>query len=413
MEPLFRTEAVAQATRRLDGAVLLPAPLPVWIVGGGAIAVLALAAWFASTATYARKETVPGRLSPETGTVRAVASRGGVVAELLVSEGEVVAPNAPLARIGMLDRSRDDSDAAVLARTLAAQKDAHLEAAAVAARRLELDARRLEDRRSSLRRELDDVASQTRLQAYRVSVARRDLGKAADLARRGHLSRSDRDAAAAALVDARHGLSGLRRTAEALEREVADVGAQLAAIPEAEAAARADAAGAVAGLEERIARLGMEVEHVVVAPVGGRVDALPARAGQSVGPGSPVAVVVPVGEELVAELYVPSRAAAFVAAGQPLRLKYEAFPFQRYGAQDGVVAEVSRTVLSPAETGTAGIGIAEPVFRVRGRLAAQTLDAYGASVPLRAGMLLSADIVVDRRTLLEWLLDPLYAVGRR
>ena len=95
------------------------------------------------------------------------------------------------------------------------------------------------------------------------------------------------------------------------------------------------------------------------------------------------------------------------------RLKYEAFPFQRYGAQDGVVTEVSRTVLSPEETGIPGIRLAEPVFRVRGRLAAQRLDAYGASVPLRAGMLLSADIVVDRRTLLEWLLDPLYAVGRR
>ena len=413
MEPLFRTEAVAHATRRLDGAVLLPTPLPVWIVGGLAVAVLGLAAWFASTATYARKETVPGWLSPETGMVRAVSSKGGVVSELMVSKGDVVERNAPLARIGMLDRSKDDSDAAVLGRTLAAQRDARLEAAAVAVRRLELDARRLADRRSSLARELEDVRSQVRLQAYRVSVARKDLEKAVDLARRGHVSRSDRDAAAAALVDARHALSGLRRTAESLERETADVGGQLAAVPEAVAAARAEAQGAVAALDERMARLEMEVEHVVVSPIAGRVDALPANPGQAVRPGSPVAVVVPVGEDLVAELYVPSRAAGFVAAGQPLRLKYEAFPFQRYGAQDGVVTEVSRTVLSPAETGIPGVGLAEPVFRVRGRLAAQDLDAYGASVPLRAGMLLSADIVVDHRTLVEWLLDPLYAVGRR
>ena len=413
MEPLFRTEAVAHATRRLDGAVLLPTPLPLWIVGGCAFAVLALAAWFASTATYARKETVLGWLSPEAGMVRAVAARGGVVSELLVSKGDVVERNTPLAKIRMLDRSKDDSDAAVLARTLVAQRNAHLEASAVAVRRLELDVQRLQDRQSSLRRERDDVGSQVRLQAYRVSVARKDLGKAVELARRGHLSRSDRDAAAAALVDARHALSGLRRTAESLEREMVDVGGQLAAIPEAEAAARAEAEGAVAALDERMARLKMEVEHVVVSPIGGRVDALPASPGQAVRPGSPVAVVVPVGEDLVAELYVPSRAAGFVTAGQPLRLKYEAFPFQRYGAQDGVVTEVSRTVLSPEETGIPGIRLVEPVFRVRGQLAAQDLDAYGASVPLRAGMLLSADIVVDHRTLLEWLLDPLYAVGRR
>ena len=59
------------------------------------------------------------------------------------------------------------------------------------------------------------------------------------------------------------------------------------------------------------------------------------------------------------------------------------------------------------------MAFSEPVFSARGRLAAQTVQAYGTSVPLRAGMLLSADIVIDRRTLVEWLLDPLYAVGRR
>ena len=413
MEPLFRTEAVAHATRRLDGAVLLPSPLSAWVVGGFAAAILALAVWFASTASYARKETVVGWLSPEAGIVRAVASRGGVVSELLVSKGDVVERNAPLARIGMLDRSKDDSDAATLSRTLVAQREARLQGMDAAVRRFGLDAQRLADRRASLRRELDDVGKQIRLQTYSVAAAGRDLRKAAELAQRGHLSQSDRETAAAALVDARHALSGLTRTAEGIGREMSDVGAQLDAMPAAEAAARAAADGAVAALDERMARLEMEVEHVVVSPIDGRIDALPARVGQSVAPGSPVAVVVPVGEELVAELYVPSRAVGFVAAGQPLRLKYEAFPFQRYGAQDGIVTDVSRAVLSPDETGFPGIGLAEPVFQVRGRLAAQDLDAYGRSVPLRAGMLLTADIVVDHRTLVEWLLDPVYAVGRR
>ena len=123
--------------------------------------------------------------------------------------------------------------------------------------------------------------------------------------------------------------------------------------------------------------------------------------------------LVPSGDELVAELFVPSHAAGFINAGQTLKLKYEAFPFQRFGSQEATVDNVSLTVLTTEETGLPGAAFSEPVFSARGRLAAQTVYAYGTSVPLRAGMLLSADVVVDRRTLVEWLLDPVYAAGRR
>ncbi len=41
------------------------------------------------------------------------------------------------------------------------------------------------------------------------------------------------------------------------------------------------------------------------------------------------------------------------------------------------------------------------------------MDAYGDAIPLQPGMLLAADIVFDRRSLIEWLFDPIYAVARR
>ena len=55
----------------------------------------------------------------------------------------------------------------------------------------------------------------------------------------------------------------------------------------------------------------------------------------------------------------------------------------------------------------------EPVFRVRVRLSQNAVSAYGEQMPLQPGMLLAADVIVDKRSLLEWLLDPLYAAGRR
>lgn len=82
MDSLFRPEAVAHATGRLDGVVLLPAPLAAWGAIAIAVAVLGLGAWFAATATYARHESVPGWLSPQGGT--ASSGTDELIAELLV-----------------------------------------------------------------------------------------------------------------------------------------------------------------------------------------------------------------------------------------------------------------------------------------------------------------------------------------
>lgn len=100
MQPLFRPEAIAHATGRLDGAVLLPAPLATWATIGIVVAVLGLGAWFAATATYTRHESVRGWLSPQGGVSRAVAGQHGTVTALLVSEADIVQAGTPLARIG-------------------------------------------------------------------------------------------------------------------------------------------------------------------------------------------------------------------------------------------------------------------------------------------------------------------------
>jgi len=96
-----------------------------------------------------------------------------------------------------------------------------------------------------------------------------------------------------------------------------------------------------------------------------------------------------------------------------VQLQLHAFPYQRFGVVRGTVKTVSTTVLGPGEISIPGLTIQEPVFRVRATLSRTMVDAYGRSYPLQPGMLLNADIVFDRRTLLQWLLDPLYAIGKR
>ena len=147
--------------------------------------------------------------------------------------------------------------------------------------------------------------------------------------------------------------------------------------------------------------------------MAGRVAALPLDRGQTAQPGAVVAVLTAGDSPLEAELYAPSRAAGFVREGQEVRLMYQAFPHQKFGVGEGRVISVSRTVLAPSEVSIPGLQVQEPVFRVRVKLDKSSVAAYGETMPLQPGMLLTADVVIDRRSLLEWLLDPLYAAGRR
>lgn len=91
----------------------------------------------------------------------------------------------------------------------------------------------------------------------------------------------------------------------------------------------------------------------------------------------------------------------------------QAFPHQRFGTVKGAIKTISRTVLGPTEISIPGLKIDEPVFRVRVTLEREDIAAYGEAIPLQPGMLLTADVVFDRRSLIRWLFDPLFAVAQR
>jgi membrane fusion protein len=120
--------------------------------------------------------------------------------------------------------------------------------------------------------------------------------------------------------------------------------------------------------------------------------------------------IVPSGSALEAELFVPSRAIGFVRIGQHVGIRYAAFPYQNFGRYAGTIAEISQNILTKADTPSGPIELKEPAYRVTAKLDRQDVDAYGKKMPLQAGMLLQADIILDRRSLMKWILDPLLSI---
>jgi len=136
---------------------------------------------------------------------------------------------------------------------------------------------------------------------------------------------------------------------------------------------------------------------------------LKARAGEQAEPGSPLAMILPADAELIAEVYLPSRAAGFVDEGQTVKLMYDAFPYQKFGLAGGQIIGVSPVALRPDEIGVA-TNSPELLYKVKIQLAEQKVSAFGKAHSLGAGMELSADIVLEERRVVDWLLEPLRSI---
>lgn len=106
------------------------------------------------------------------------------------------------------------------------------------------------------------------------------------------------------------------------------------------------------------------------------------------------------GEALRAEIMVPDRGMALVLEGQPVKLQYDAFPYQRYGVRFATVRWISPS------SADAGPGQAR-AFRLLATLGEQVLRINGSPRPVRPGMSGQAAIVVGRRSLASYAFAPL------
>ncbi len=413
MTELFRREAVRHATRRLEGEVVLATPLSIKLLGFFFAAVIFAALALLFNASYARKATVTGLLVPDQGMVRAAAQATGSLQSIMVKEGDVVEAGARLAVINLAVQIASGSAGDVISRGLTSEALAARAKAEAILARLQVELEQSKNRLAKSEAEQELIKTQIALQEKRVELADADLARGLAIAEKGFMARKDVDARRTSLLIAQQELATHRRLLSTNERDIADIKARLASIPIEIASAKADAESAAAALEQRSAESEARRLQFVTAPIGGRIAALPVAVGQTIPAGGSIAVIVPEDGRLEAELLAPSRAIGFVRPGQDVQISLQAFPYQRFGTVPGRIRLVSSTVIAPNEVAIQGLNIQEPTFRIRVSMAREVMQAYGETFPMQPGMLVSADIVFDRRNLIAWLFDPVYAVAGR
>ncbi|MHC1712302.1 MAG: HlyD family type I secretion periplasmic adaptor subunit [Solidesulfovibrio sp.] len=120
--------------------------------------------------------------------------------------------------------------------------------------------------------------------------------------------------------------------------------------------------------------------------------------------------LVPIGEAagpMEAEVAIAAKDIGHIRVGNAVRMKLAAYPFQRHGFLDGEVRMVSPDAFV-AEGNAAGAGVDGGVhYKARIRLTTTRLRDVGPEFRLLPGMTLEAEILVGKRRVASYLLDPI------
>ena len=412
---LFRPEALEAQRRAALGRIQVNTPLAHWAISGFVVAFIGVLLVFLCLGHYTRRATVAGTLVPSAGLLTLSAASVGRVMRVDVHEGQHVARGQVLAEFdNPLDSAALGNTQAFITAQLQRERTGLRQDLGTQQALAASQAQTLRAAIASLRAQVTQIRGQLVLQRQEATSMQQLLTRITPLARKGDISDFDLQQQQANALNAQLQVKVLHRQLLSTQQQLAQSEQQLAQIPLNLAAQQTATHDKLAEIEQALANNEAQRAWVLRAPRAGVVSTLLLKPGQAVTAGQSLLAVLPAGSTLEAQLLVPSQAIGFVRSGQRVVLRYQAFPYQKFGLHEGIVTQVSRSALSPQEvSGLMGQHVTVPLYRVMVRLGQQTVNAYGKPVGLLPGMALHADILLDRRRLIDWVLEPLYGFGRR
>jgi membrane fusion protein len=412
---LFRQEVLKARQTSWLGEIAVASPLANWVMLVLTAALGATVVLFLALGRYTRRESVVGQLVPSGGLLGIAAPGPGTLTQILVRDGDHVKAGDVLAEISSNQDNSTLGDTHLLVGHQLQLQRQRLESDLATQQQLatqQIDA--LRDKARLLQAQLAQVTDQVGLQKQQVVGAQALLDRIRPLGAKGYVSALQIQQQEATMLEARTQYKALIRQQLDASQALAVVRQQMDQLPLDASTRQNDTQRQLAAIEQSVAQNEAQRAVLLRAPRDGTVSAVIAKAGQTVTAAQPLLSVLPAGSRLQALLLVPSRAIGFVEPGSRVVLRYEAFPYQKFGQQYGRVTDISRSALSPAEVGAlVGQQAREPLYRVQVDLDHQSVPAYGRVEPLRAGMALQADILMERRSLIEWVFEPLYGIGHK
>ncbi|MCG7498025.1 HlyD family secretion protein [Vibrio sp. Of7-15] len=407
---IFRKEAVENQYNKLWGEVTLSQPLSYKVFSGLLIFIVISCFIFILNADYQKKQKVKGYLLPSKGVIKTYAPGSAYVSEVFIKEGQFIEEDTPMFKLEYKHGTASGTD---LNDLLSEEIGNQLSIIQVQKSRT---ASVYENREQELNEKIHSKNIQIGLTTLQITqaearkkLAQNRLQDYEKMRQKGFLSSNDEDSQYDLLLTLKQEIVTLETRLALLEQEERNLTLALDRLPFEKEKEMQELLLLESSKKNRLTELAGKSEILLRSSKSGRVTGLGIKEGQLLKPQQYMASILPKGAILYAELMVPTRAFGFITKGQATKIKLDAFPFQKFGMMDAEVYEMTENIVLPGEV-VLPVEHAEPMYRVKAKLDKQTVQAYGKEMSLQAGMLLEADIIVEKRSLAEWLLDPLFSL---
>jgi membrane fusion protein len=208
-------------------------------------------------------------------------------------------------------------------------------------------------------------------------------------------------------------IESLSRQREGIRRDLDSAQNSLASLEQKGMIEQADLQRSIADLNQQLADFDSRKETLVVAHASGTLVGRTAEVGSVVSSGSHLVSILPAGPIAEVQLFVPSRSVGFVRVGTQVNVRFDAFPYQKFGQATATVSQIGAAPMLKSEIPFTLAAGGEDYFRIFAALDRSSVKAYGEDLPIQNGMRFEADMILEKRKVYEWIIEPVLGFTKK
>lgn len=414
---LFRDDALEAQKTSWIGDVVLIRPFSFTVLTTIAVFFATAILLFLYFGTYTKRSTVAGQLMPSSGLIRVFSQEAGIITDKFVTDGQLVKKGQPLYAVSLI-RFSDFGNYNTSLQKQIEIKQGTLDLEKQKSRDLNQNTiDQTQSEMNALSLEIDKLDMLMQEQHERLKLAQQNVDRYSELRQKDYISAEDLQQKQDVYLDHKLRLQSFEREKIAKRAELLNKQIYLKSLTTRLSSELSNLDRQIATNKQEMIETQAKNSLVVKANGAGVVTSINAEVGQQIIPNIPLLNIVPAQSTLVAHLYVSSSAIGFVRAGQPVKLRFKAFPYQKFGQVTGQISSISETTMNSQELTSMGEMSQsnneqqnEPIYLVKVLMPQQSMKVYGEQRPFKVGMAFDADILQEKRKLYEWVLEPLYSI---
>ncbi|POW96918.1 colicin V secretion protein CvaA [Serratia marcescens] len=412
---MFRQEAIDNQKMKWRGRAILLPGIPFWLTAGLCLFFLIAFLTFAIAGTYTRRVNVTGEISTYPRAANVYSAVQGVVVKQFVTEGQVIAAGAPIYQIDVSKSTRSG----VVSDNQQRDIDGQLARIAQIISRLESSKQAtltmLEKQKAQYTAAFTRSTDILKRAQEGIRIMKENMENYRHYQTKGLITKDQLTNQVALYYQQQNNLLGLSGQNEQNALQITALESQIHI-----QAANFDNQIYQMELQRhelQKERLNIDAGGAIIvrALADGRIDSLSVTVGQMVNVGDSLLQVIPHNiAHYALVLWVPNDAIPYIAAGDKVNVRYDAFPAEKFGQFVATVSVISKAPASPQEMLTyqgapkAALTAAVPYYKTIVIPEKQVIAYDGKRLSLENGMKAQSTLFLEKRQIYQWMLSPFY-----